>query len=647
MDFFQNQDDARKRSKRLVILFLLAVVGVCAAVYFAAAFAVGAANGRVNLWNPDVLVYAGGITLAIIAIGSLYKTSQLSGGGASVATMLGGQPVNMNTQDPAERKLMNVVEEMAIASGVPVPSVYIMNGEQGINAFAAGDTAVNSVIGVTRGCIEKLNRDELQGVIAHEFSHILNGDCKLNVRLIGVLHGILVIGILGGWLMRSSIYGRGRRDGRAVLAMITVGLSLLIIGYVGVFFGNLIKSAVSRQREFLADSSAVQFTRNPNGIAGALKKIGGFSEGARLTNRHTEEASHMFFGHALRKRALFGSMLATHPPLEQRIKAIDPTFDGTFPKVENSFRASNSPISQMAGGHVGGSAATPSYKGKFKDFSQNAGEISATPEQLVADIGAPRPEHVSYSAALLGSFPDEVRSAARTLDGARALIHALLLDPEESIRLAQFAQLKKNSDPGVVQAVQGLALHVESLGARARLPIIDLSLGALRQMTPEQYHRFGQNVDVMIRADQKVTLFEYTLQKILMRHLGHFFRPHRVPVNFRSPKALAQECVVLISVLAYAGHDELDEAEKAFEVAIGRLALAPTPPAMASSEAAKMTAFDYALGRINQSDGETKRKVLDACAYCVAADGKVTIEEAEMLRAVADSLGCPMPPFLA
>jgi len=638
MDFFQRQDDAHKRSKRLVFLFIFAVLGVIAAVYFVSVFvAVGTGGGGASLWNPEVLLFAAGGTLFVITCGSLFKISKLSGGGNSVALMLGGRPLMPNSQNPTERKILNVVEEMAIASGVPVPPVYLLDGEEGINAFAAGRTTADSVIGVTKGCVEKLSRDELQGVVAHEFSHILNGDCKLNIRLIGVLHGILVLGIMGAWLLRSVRYsGRGRRDGRAVLGILVVGLALFLIGYIGVFFGNLIKAGVSRQREYLADSSAVQFTRNPAGIAGALKKIGGFAPGALVQNRHTEEASHMFFGAALRKRMMFSGMMATHPPLDKRIKAIDPSFDGTFEPVSFDYRAPDGPVSQLAGG--GAKIQAP----------QGPQEISATPNQLLANVGTPSPEHVSYSAALLNSFPDAVRNATHEPAGSRAVIYTVLLDSDPTIMEGQMNHLHKNAESAEYQFVWDLAQQVALLGHKARLPLIDMCMPALRQMTPEQYQTFAANIDVLIKADGKVDLFEYTLQKILIRHLSsHFTRQRPVRVQFPSAKALAAECNVLISVLAYAGHETVDEAAKAYDVAIRRLNLGPLAKTLASKEQAKMSAFDYALNRINASTGETKRLVLDACAYCVAADGKVTMEEAELLRAIADSLDCPMPPFLS
>jgi Zn-dependent protease with chaperone function len=206
---------------------------------------------------------------------------------------------------------------MAIAAGMPVPPVYLIR-ENSINAFAAGFGIHDAVIGINQGTIDLLNRQELQGVVAHEFSHILNGDMRINLRIIALLNGILILGIIGGGLMRGSMFSRSRDRG----ALIALGIGLLVIGYGGTFFGQLIKAAVSRQREYLADASAVQFTRSTQGIANALKKIGAHSTGSRIESPQADENSHLFFG-AIRS---FSSMMATHPPLEARIKALDPNW---------------------------------------------------------------------------------------------------------------------------------------------------------------------------------------------------------------------------------------------------------------------------------------------------------------------------------
>ena len=329
MDFFANQDKARKQTKVLVIYFVIAVLCIIASVYIASLLIFYGADARQQppgapppelvLWDPQLFLYVVLGTLSVVITGSLYKTAALAKGGSAVAESLGGRLVDPNTTHPDERKLRNVIEEMAIAAGVPVPKIYVLDDEKGINAFAAGHTPDDAAIGVTRGCMTLLDRDELQGVIGHELSHVLNGDMRLNLRLMGVIFGILCLAVIGRVLM----YSRGGRNRNPLMFL---GLALIVIGAIGVFFGRLIQAALSRQREFLADASAVQFTRNPAGLSGALQKIGGV--GSQVASAHAGEASHMFFGNGMGKSFL--GILATHPPLTERIRAIDPSWDGKF-----------------------------------------------------------------------------------------------------------------------------------------------------------------------------------------------------------------------------------------------------------------------------------------------------------------------------
>jgi Zn-dependent protease with chaperone function len=330
MNFFERQNEARRASRRLVILFGLAVLAVIAAVDFVL-FAVMArltANQpgydvSITGWmaaHPGTVVGTTLAVLAVIALASFYKTMVLGGGGGVVARSLGGVRVSADTTDPLQRRLLNVVEEMAIASGVPMPEVYLLEHETGINAFAAGHNPSNAAIGVTRGTLATLNRSELQGVIAHEFSHILNGDMRLNLRLMGLLFGLLVIALIARTMMRGATYFRGDKKGGAAIVLV-IALAVLVVGYVGLFFGRLIQAAVSRSRESLADASAVQFTRDPTGLRGALVKIGAATSGSKIGNPEVEEVAHMLFAPGMRR------LFATHPPLLERLEAIDPHFD--------------------------------------------------------------------------------------------------------------------------------------------------------------------------------------------------------------------------------------------------------------------------------------------------------------------------------
>ncbi len=639
MDFFESQDVARRKTGRLVILFILAVIAIIAAVHVL----VGLLWGYVgrdpethglqwsHLLDWQLLGIVAGSTILVVGGGSLFKIAQLHGGGRVVAETLGGRLVHASTNDPDARKALNVVDEMAIASGIPVPPVYLLEHEKGINAFAAGFAPGDAVIGVTRGCIEQLSRDELQGVIAHEFSHILNGDMRLNIRLIGVLHGILVIGIIGYFMFRSSFYSGHRRsrsskDGSPV-PLLALGAGLAIIGYVGTFFGNLIKAAVSRQREFLADASAVQFTRNPHGIAGALKRIGGFTSGSKLESPGAPEASHMFFARGV--ASALGSLSATHPPLPERIRRIEPNWDGGFTKGDRRERKARAPAAQAAG-----FAAAPPYVAR-----------AAEPAPAVSQIGQLTEAHVDYAGQLIRSLPAAVTAAAREPYGARAVVYALLIDKEPEPRRAQLARLAEYSDQGVSAETERLLPLVEQLGSEVRLPLVDLLIPTLRELSPAQYDIFKRNVDELAKADKRVDLFEWTLGRILLHHLDpHFVRTAPPRVQYYALSRLQRECEVLLSTLAYSGHKDHDQARSAFELAAPRLGLPKL--GMTPVNQCGLKELDSALDALALVAPRLKKQLVESCAACVGADREVTVKEAELLRGICDALACPMPPLL-
>ena len=575
------------------------------------------------------------VVLAVIFFGSLFKTLSLRAGGRSVAESLGGRPILPDTDDLDERRLLNVVEEMAIASGVPAPPVYVLEDQGSINAFAAGYGTDDAVIGVTRGAVRGLGRDELQGVIAHEFSHILkNGDMRLNIRLIGVLHGILVLAIVGRiTLQHLRFAGGGRRDrGGLALAVLVVALGLIVIGYVGVLCGRLIKSAVSRQREYLADAAAVQFTRNPPGISGALKKIGGLSAGSLIRHPRAEEASHLYFGNGLPRAT---GLLATHPPLAERVRRIDPSFDGVFPPFSLPPETREPPASPDE--HVDG-------VGRLRVALLAA--AAAVPDDLLRSIGRPMAEHVAAARRAIASIPEPLISAAREPFGARAVVYALLLDGNEEVRGAQLDRLAQRADEAVTARTIELALDVRGLAETLRIPLVDLTVTALRTLTAEQYSTFRGNVDALIRADEEIDLFEFTLQHLFFRHLDRYFgAPARGEVRFLRAAAVSAEISTVLSLLARVGQSGADEARQAFERGTALLDRSLDLP-MASPGRGDLGAVDAALDRLGFASPTLKRRVLAACLQCLAHDGRVEPREALLFRAVADALDCPVPPML-
>ena len=654
MDFFQQQDRARKKTKWLVIYFILAVAAMIVAIYVVSLLIFSGVQAhqhrfseeqpQLELWNPQIFLAVALGTIAVILIGSSYKTMALSAGGSAVSEMMGARLVNPNATDPDERKLLNVVEEMAIASGVPVPQVYVMDEEDGINAFAAGHKPGDATVTVTRGCMKILSRDELQGVIGHEFSHILNGDMRLNLRLMGTIFGILCLAIIGRILLQTA-RGGGRSRGQNPLPML--GLALLIIGYIGVFFGRLIQAAVSRQREFLADASSVQFTRNPGGITGALKKIGGLGEtGSRLSHAHAEELSHMFFGNGVSEP--FIGLLETHPPLAERIRIFDPGFDGQFPYVrydghdqpsDEISKPKRQQMPNLFGSVIGGAILA-------------SGDADQPPvirsHSVLPNIGKPTPLHLEYAAKLRDSLPDSVKVAAREPLDAAALIYALLLSPDESQRATQLAELAKRTSPAIAQKTAALFPDVCQAAAHAHLPMVNLALGALRHLTSEQFNQFSQTLEWLIGSDGKVELFEFVLQKIILHHLGpQFGQAPRVTVQYYSLKPLVPDCAVLLSALANVGSNDAGEIQKAFEVGAPYLRAPDTGELqLLPGEQCGLNQIDDALNRMTQASPLIKKNLLKACIHTVGADGVILEAEAELLRAIADTLDCPMPPFV-
>jgi Zn-dependent protease with chaperone function len=580
----------------------------------------------------------------VITLGSLSKISELSGGGETIALMLGGRAVNPHTTDLAERRLLNVVEEMALASGIPVPPVFVLDNEPSINAFAAGHKPNNAVVAVSAGCLQYLSRDELQGVLGHEFSHILNGDMRLNLRLIGIVYGILVVAVLGYYVMRiggQAAASRSERDGNGLaLAMLAAGLILLALGYIGVFFAKLIKAAVSRQREFLADASSVQFTRNPGGITGALKKIGGLSAGSRIQDAHAAEVSHMFFGDAF--AGSFFNLFATHPPLVQRIKRWDATFDGQFPEthqVEVSPDSIEGPALAGGSGEIAAGAVVASLSG-----GAAAAPAAAHVRNIAQQIGRPDTEHLDHAGRLREAIPPMLLTAAREPSVARAVVYALLLSRDDlAARTQQLALLQRAIEPALYRETLQLAAVAQELAAASRLPVVDLAVPALKRASPQQYAEFRRNVEALVTADGKVDLFEYCLRTVLFSYLDVHFGMKKPPaVRYRTVAAVAQPAAAVLSTLAYVGQNEPDAIGQAFQAGAQTL---PVPITILPQDQCTLKAFDAALAELACVAPAVKRDLLTAVAATIAADGQVTLEEGELLRVIAAVMACPVPPM--
>ena len=658
MDFFEAQARAKKRTSRLVVLFGIAVLGTIASGYFAAWFAVGQfqnskhqsydSYGEVYasaldrpLFDPQLLLAVGIGTLLIVGLSSWFKWLSFRAGGSAVAESVGGRRIEPGSATPAERRLLNIVEEMSIASGVPMPAVYVLDQETGINAFAAGLTTSDTVVAVTKGTLEKLNRDELQGVIGHEFSHILNGDMGLNVKLTALLFGILVIGLMGRgvlWSMRGARFrssGKGNSGG-IMVAILGIGLALMIVGYIGYFFGRLIQAAVSRQREFLADASAVQFTRNPEGISGALGKIGGFALGSHINTNKAAAIGHFFFAQGFQSN--FGGAWATHPPLDQRIRAINPQWDGEFfdpPEVvdvsKESFQTKG--FAQPAGT----SYAVPPLIDPLR-------RIAFLPTVAIADMGLLTDDYYRQAQELLAAIPENLREAARQPSQATALVYGFLISQDSAEAAQQIDIVKSTDGKAAVTELENLLSAIRTLDPTARLPLLLITTPALRQLEHADMERFLGTLDELVHADTKVSTFEFVLQKLLTHHLRLSKTPTQ-NIDYTSFGALRKEIAVVLSVLARAGSLDPQAAARSFAFGTNQLKVIESSISLLSPENSDFEALDLALEKLAVSSLIIKKRLLIAAGHVIGNDGTITVKEGELFRAIAAAIDCPLPPL--
>ena len=639
MNFFKRQHEARRASQRLVFLFTLAVLAVVAAVDLVVFLLMRQGEAHAHGYMPPLGEWVAthprmvvGTTLAVLAVvglASFYKTLVLGGGGGVVARSLGGARISADTTDPLQRRLLNVVEEMAIASGVPMPEVYLLEQESGINAFAAGHNASNAAIGVTRGTLTTLNRSELQGVIAHEFSHILNGDMRLNVRLMGLLFGLLVIALIGRTVLRGASRIRGDRKGGALIVLL-IALAVLIIGYVGLFFGRLIQAAVSRSRESLADASAVQFTRDPAGLRGALVKIGATSAGSRVANPEVEEVAHMLFAPGMSR------FFATHPPLLERLKAIDPRFD---PKEIDSARARLA-VEQAAAVEAE-PTASPGKSAAQSSFIQLPG---AAPSVVAELVGNPGTAHMQLASAIRRSLPEAIVTAGRHPQSARALLLALALDSNPQARARQKQIIALRLTPEIAAATGALEREVDSLEPEQRSPALMRGFPALRQLTREERVQLMACLNGMLPHDGNIALHAYVLRKLAQMHLRDDLDPG-ARAGRLTLQAVQKDAQVLFSVLARHGQSDAVSARRAYEAGMHHLFPRERPAyGIARPWSA---ALDLALSRLDQLAPVAKEQLVEAMVTTVTHDQQLTIGEAELLRAVCASVHCPLPPLVA
>ncbi|MEO8811135.1 MAG: M48 family metallopeptidase [Rhodanobacter sp.] len=631
MDFFAQQARVRGSSRRLVALFVLAVIAIVVTIDAVVWLTMGhrPSDGEPAASNLPLLFGSSVIVLAGIGLSSLFRIMSLSGGGKVVAESVGAVPVPPDTSDPALRRLRNVIEEVAIAAGVPVPDIYLMAEESGINAFAAGYSPSDAAVCVTQGCLDNLSRDELQGVIAHEFSHVLNGDMRLNIRLMGLLFGILVLAVVG---RRVIWFGGGRSSRRGGGQVWMIGLALMVVGYIGYFFGRLIQAAVARSRESLADASAVQFTRQSDGIAGALKKIAILSEGSQLKVANKHEVAHMLFGEA----GSFNALFATHPPLLQRIRALQPGFR-------------EQELAQLAASMQREAATPPTEptvqkpRGPLGVPGMNLPPV--LPGVLAAAAAASTANEPAFqrAGAVHETIPATLAAAIQQPESALCVMLALALSAEAELQSAQRRIVADAFGDDVQQSVQTFAGELAALPPIARLPLVSLAFPALKQLPDGRQQTLLSALDDLVKVDGRVDLNEYCLVRLLRIQLQEARQPRRAPVDGQKKLPVCRDSLILVcTVVASAGCSDEASARRAWLLAMQQAfpgeAIEWSPP-----PAAWQASFERALDDLDGLSPVAKELVIQSLLRAIQADGQVSVEEAELLRVICASLHCPVP----
>ena len=641
MNFFEQQDRAQRRTRVLLGLFSLAVLAIVVAMNLLALLFLGhdaTAAPDDPLFsrsmfedNLELMFWVTLFTIVLIGGASLYRASSLRGGGGQVAQELGGTRIEPDTRDPLRRRLVNVVEEIAIASGVPVPEIYVLEQESGINAFAAGHSTGDAAVAVTRGALETLDRNELQGVVAHEFGHILNGDMRLNIRLVGILYGILVLALVG---QRVMIAMRFSRDSRNAAGLLAAGLALLVVGYIGLFFGRWIRASVSRQREYLADASAVQFTRHPDGIAGALKKIG--ARHARL-DTDSEEVGHMLFA-----SGGLGRMFATHPPLEERIRAIDPNFDPTeFETIARRMREQTEAEEADAETEEGS-----------EESRRGPGGLILDADNLADGIADPGLAQILGAGMLMAAMPGPLEQAAHSDGWAAEVILYLLMNADPEVREQQRLLVAEKRGGDSERRVGQLLDMVPELRDDLRIPLLEIAFPVLRRRPREEREALQELVEQLIHADGRVSAFEYALGRLLNRHLMDAGKPGDDGAGGRGRlERHGEEVRFLLAVLARHGHPgDPDTGRAALAAGIARIeerepATVDFPEAWTESEGSRAWAnvLDRVLETLDDLRMADKERLVRAMLTTVTHGGQVRTAEVELLRAMAASMHVPLP----
>jgi Zn-dependent protease with chaperone function len=645
VDFYAYQAAARRQSRLFVVLFMAAVAAVVIALDAVIFTVLAARSSSSNAYggpygnapldplgfamrNPDAVLVVSLLIIGVIGLASLFKSAQLRGGGAVVAQSLGGVRVERDTTDPARKRLRNIIEEMAIASGVPVPEIYVLEQEPAINAFAAGHTPANACITVTQGAIDHLNRDELQGVIGHEFSHILNGDMRLNIQLMGAIFGLLVIAIIGRLVFNFAPRGGNDRDRRGGLGWVGVGLAAMVLGYLGLLAGRMLQAAVSRQRERLADASAVQFTRNTTGLKGALMKIAALEEGSKFVAADAEQVAHMLFAPGLDR------IFATHPPLLERIRELDPQFDPAELQalIARGVPNSDSPATMAAAAPSPAPRPAAAAMAGASGFAADAGVIAA-------QVGRPQPANVDQAQATREQIPPVLRNFSDTGAHARSMVLALLVSRDPALRDAQAQRIAQEYGGAELNVVNAAISAAGTLAPMVRLPALLQLFPTLRRLPLPERQRLTTLVMDLIHLDSNIDVFEFCLAKLLETMLNDA-AGNAPPYGTLTLENAVAPVHVMFCTLARCGSDDEREIRAAYTAGISGV-LARYPDYATYDDWPQRTSA--ALSALDQLQLPAKQKLIAGLVRTIASDGQLKVEESELLRTTCALLHCPMP----
>jgi len=678
MDFFEKQTLARRKSTLLVTYFVIAVVATVVVINLLSYLSVRYfAQSQYMIvtprdWFDGPFWWLTLTVVGAIAAGSLWRFVRLRKGGSQVPLMMGALPVDLQSKDTLHRRLINVTEEMSIAAGTPIPQIFILQQETGINAFVAGYQLQDMTLTVSQGALENLSRDELQGVIAHEFSHIQNADTRLNMRIMALLAGLLFIGSIGSFLCRSAAITRTRRrfsmrsNNKGSGGIFAIGSILFLAGYTGLLFGRFIQAAVSRQREWLADATAVQYTRNPDGISGALSKIADNSYQSWLDSANAQEVNHMCFSEALKLR----QWLASHPPLDQRIKAINPMFLTRQRAASNAekVKAQQVPTHPEAASFAGrplsatavsdrraahSTAADSTASDSTDTGSKNIGSPLTTSQTISADQHT---TSVLPDKSIIGTVPEQNYALGHQIlnrlkqlfgDGlhnavyAEALLYTMVLR-ETSEQVASQLKFKLSNNETLSDWQQSARLRdqLKRLPADQHLSLLEIITSVLKAQPASIKSHIIEQTGVIIAADQRTTFAEFIMQSFIVHHLAGG-TPGR---TINSLNKVTPHLEIILSMFARLGTiQEEKDADKILFNKVSQLHYPLTPLNFRRKISGSLLA--NAVRALSGLNHHLKPILIEACLDCIKSDDKIIDKEYQLLRITVEMLDCPMPPL--